>query len=198
MTMQIKTKFSAFTFIEAIIVIAIIGIFSTVAIISKTSSDKREALLKAVKQVELSIREAQGQVMGTAAESGDIIPCSRGLFFVAGDNKFQSGYEKMNPDILECDVNYTLGTVKVGGEEEKPLPLININFANVEIDDILIDGGGISPSSLMFSPPDPTVYANGQTGRNMEIVLKYKGATCPSEFCRTIMVNPFGQVNINN
>lgn len=192
--MQLKPYLS-FTLIEAIIVIAIIGIFATVAIIDRSSMNKKTVLLKAAKQLELEIRNMQGEAMGVALDAANDIPCSRGVGIPGGGLEYRVFWEKMSSDGAECATNYVFGGVNPGELQSFYAVFMDSNH-RIITRTLKVDGINVDFVSLAFSIPDSGVYVDGVKGKTLEIELQYAPNPCP-EFCRVITVNSFGQVYIN-
>lgn len=195
--MKSGKKYS-FTAIEMLVVLGIVGVLSMAIIISDQSNRSRSNLLNAAKKMALDIRKVQNAAINSAAEelSGEV-PCGHGIKFSngAGSNLYLSFYENMSVPGGVCATNKIFGAVNAGEIEfEKSREDFNnqkIKINSIEVDDVLSE-----TVSLFFSPPDPIFYIEGNTGKTLEVVLKVEGKNCPSDFCKTIRVNSFGQASI--
>lgn len=192
-------KKNSFTLIEAIIIIAIVAVAGSVVFANKNSSQKYYKVLDAAKKLEMDIRRIQNHTIGSVPHNSGAsgtVPCSRGLSFSQGGGQYSAGYETMLLSSQLCDVDYIFGTEKA---QEDEILNESKNFSednNIIAGSLEIDGVSASSVSLIFSPPDMQTFINGNTGKKLEIALKYSGESCPSKFCRKIIVNSFGQAVI--
>jgi len=198
--MRRKTVFSkksCFTILEMLIVISIIGILTVSIIINKQSNQGREDLLNAVKTTALDIREVQNFTMNSSLAYGRI-PCGYGIHFYKNTNAsgYLSFYEAMVAQGSVCSTDKKIGSEDPLKVISSTMKTVKFDLQNIEIDNIRVDGSAFLMSDLFFAPPDPIFYIDGSTGKKVEITLKVKGKTCPSDFCKSIIVNQLGQVSI--
>lgn len=163
---------NGFTLIEMIASIFIIALISGLFLANYHGANKRTALTMEVQKVASDIRLVQGYSLGSKEFSGAIPAGGWGIYFTEGALSY----------IIFADVD--------GGKDydvEEKVETIDL-AEGVAINAVSL---GIS-ASVVFLPPDPTVYLNGSSSGNVEIELS------DGETVKSIEVNSLGLVDVMN
>lgn len=177
------TKNSAgFTLIEALVVIFVIGMISSMMIVNWRKNESQYQLQRVAQQIVQNIRKAQdyalnGSRMDWPGYPDGRVPKSYGVqlevgrrdYFIYGDCIGNVGYQ--NPEDLE----ETYTQIETG----------------IEIDSL-----GRSTLDVIFSIPDGFVSFNNPPVTSATITIKKTGKTCPSVYCRNIIVRKTGEISI--
>lgn len=184
----------SFTLIEMLIVLVIISALSISIIINKQSNQSRTALFDEVKKAALSIRKAQNFAINSIQESGSV-PCGYGVFFDKTNDAYKIFFEDTTDSA--CDTDMMWGTQTDPQESQGEKESENFSGVNIEINNIEINSNSANSINIFFVPPDPLIYFDGIADKNIEVEFKVSGKSCPSDFCKKIIVNSLGQVSIN-
>lgn len=173
-------KRRGFTLIELLIVIAVIGVISTMLVVNWRKNEKQYQLQRTAQEIVQNIRKAQDMALNSYKhEEG--LPANYGIYFDKNDE---------NSYIVFGDINSTYTY-----QGDPP---------DIEVDDISIEAGieiyslssGNQSLHITFSLPDGFTnivpFADSAT-----IVIKKTGKTCPSEDCKNIIIRRTGQVTID-
>jgi len=178
------TKNSAgFTLIEALVVIFVIGTISSMMIVNWRKNESQYQLQRAAQEIVQNIRKAQDYALSSyrmewPSEPNGLIPRSYGVqfeegsptYFIYGDSIGNIGYQ--NPE----DIQETYTTIETG----------------IEIDSL-----GRSTLDVIFLIPEGFVSFNNPSNvSSVTITIKRTGKTCPSVYCRSIIVRNTGEINI--
>lgn len=173
-----------FTLVEALVVIFVIGMISSIMIVSWQKSEKQYQLQRSAQEIVQTIRKAQDYALSSyrmewPSDPDGLIPKSYGVqfeedestYFIYGDNIGNLGYQ--NPeDIEETYVEFEGG---------------------VEIDSL-----GGSTLDVIFSIPDGFISFNRLASvTSVTITIKRTGKTCPSSYCRDIIIRKTGEISIH-
>jgi len=169
----------AFTLMEVLVIMAVIGIISTMLIVNWRKNEKRYQLQRTAQEIVQSIRTAQDMALNSLKLAEEEIPLSYGVYFnkninssyvIFGDVNGNNSYQTPSSDILVEKV------------------LIE---SSIEIDSL---SPGTQDLSVVFSLPDGfTIITPPSTLAS--IVIKRKNGVCPHD-CKTITIINTGQVNI--
>ena len=160
-----------FTILELFVTVAIIGILSSVLFLARGEAEKKLALGRSIYQLAQDLREVQEMAMG-AKEAG----CGThdfGIYLAETSLDSYIIFADCNND-LDYDGNHEfLKEIKLG--------------EGVQIQNLFPS----SPLNIVFSPPDPTTYINGDDwGADGIITLSFN-----STF-KTVEINSAGRIKI--
>ena len=169
----------AFTLMEVLVIMAVIGIISTMLIVDWRKNEKRYQLQRTAQGIVQSIRTAQDMALNSLKLVDEEIPLSYGVYF---NKNINSSY------IIFGDVN---------GNNSYQTPSSDIFVENVLIESgIEIDSlsPGTQDLNIVFSLPDGfTIITPPSTLAS--IIIKRKNGVCPDD-CKTIKIINTGQINI--
>ncbi|MCC6405270.1 MAG: prepilin-type N-terminal cleavage/methylation domain-containing protein [Candidatus Yanofskybacteria bacterium] len=169
-----------FTLIE-VLVVASITVFITGLLVinfSRTRVDLNQTVLT----IQDAIREAQAQALAGSLVRGTY-RCGYGIHFAATGYTLYAGPESAAvdctgaPRVFDAAASTVLRQVVLASnvlEIVPPLP------------------------DIYFEPPNPTTYLNGVSnpGASTTVVVRRKGAHCPSPDCRTVSVSSSGRIQL--
>jgi len=182
-TLIITRNGAGFTLVEALVVIFVIGVISSIMIVNWRRNEEQYKLQRAAQQIAQTIREAQdfalnGKKMDWPGDPDGLVPRSYGVqfqrgsrtYFVYGDHGGNTSYQ--NPE----DIKETITTLETG------IDLQSIGTSNSIFD-------------ILFSVPDGLATFNPSYATGI-IVIKRTGTTCPSKNCRSIIIKKTGEISI--
>ncbi len=147
---------SGFTLMELLVVIFIIGIITTVVIVSFRSGDKRKTLKMGVEEVTTLIKDAQNRsLLGQTNKEGNFPAGGYGVYL--GLNQ---GYAVLFQD-EDSDQKYTGPKTYPfeGGEKAASEYVSHVKIREgLAIDKIFKDGKVLREVAIVFVPPKPTMY----------------------------------------
>jgi prepilin-type N-terminal cleavage/methylation domain-containing protein len=104
-----KITFKGFTLIEALIVVAIIGILSALTIVNIANSQITQKLESAAREVEAAVREAQGYALTGYQDVSNTDPCGFEISWTASSPTYNlKYYYKDSSD--RCNQNSPIAT----------------------------------------------------------------------------------------
>ncbi|KPJ56513.1 hypothetical protein AMJ49_04690 [Parcubacteria bacterium DG_74_2] len=173
-------KNKGFTLIEILVSVGII-IFLTALFLSNYKSGQEQfALERSSYKLAQDIRKVQEMAMSMKEEncSPSGIVTGFGLYF----DKSSSENDK-----------YILFGECTGNKTRQPSDNNTEIFLEkgVKISEVKKNGGGGNKISIFFIPPDPIFYVDGNTGKNIEVILSNSLGES-----KTIKVNTIGMVEI--
>jgi len=177
----------AFTLIELIVIMAIMGIFSTMLFIDYGKNSKIFTLERAAQKAAQDIRRAQEMAMG-------------GSSVVDGANAYGVYFDKTGVNNLKYII-YGNKNVNWYYDSANPADVISetINIEKgIKICDIknVLNGSPVDSVSVSFKPPDPTTYIDSYyTGYEASIILCIDGDVTKT---RTVKVNNSGRIDVTN
>lgn len=107
---QTKTTFKGFTLIEALIVIAIIGIVAALTITNLVNSQTTQKLESAAREVEAAVREIQGYALTGYQDISNTDPCGFEISWTASSSTYNLTYFYRNNTTDACDRSSILAT----------------------------------------------------------------------------------------
>jgi prepilin-type N-terminal cleavage/methylation domain-containing protein len=173
-----KVNQRGFTVVEMIIVLAIIGVISSIVIFNVNTERQNSALFRTAQKLSLDLRRAQNFALSSKTYKTSGVPCGWGIHFngtgstsyvIFADSAVSSNCSDRN-FVRAADGSEDFETVNLGPE-------------------ISVSGLSINLSDVVFTPPDPTVdFTPGQTSANIVLINK-NGATL------TITINKTGFIS---
>ncbi|MCC6934423.1 MAG: type II secretion system protein [Candidatus Yanofskybacteria bacterium] len=169
-----------FTLLE-VLVVASITVFITGLLVvnfSRTRVDLNQTILT----IQDAIREVQGQALSGSLVRGTH-RCGYGIVFTATGYTLYAG-----PDSAAVDCVGAPRTFDAGASTVLRQALLASNVLEV-----------VSPlPDIYFEPPNPTTYLNGAAnpGATATILVRRKGAQCPSADCRALTVSSSGRIEL--
>jgi len=178
------TKYLAqkgFTLIEMIVSISIIALISGIFLTNYHSTNKRSELNVSAQELASNIRLAQDHSLGSVKFNDNIPQGGWGVYFnkTVGNNARYIIFANNDDGAYTRDAD--------GSEDFKTVNLPG----NVVINSLTVDGAE-DEVDLIFLPPDPTIYINGNSNKNLEIGLTDNNST------KTVLINFFGSVDVEN
>lgn len=178
------TKNSAgFTLIEALVAIFVIGIISSMMIVNWRKNESQYQLQRVVRQVVQNIRKAQGFALS-----------GKQIFWASGGGEWKVPdygiyFQRLNP-------TYFIYVQVLGNDGYQNSEKLEETTTQVEAGIEISSLGGNDDLSIIFQVPNGVVrfYPSGATSRT--ITVRRVGKTCPSVYCRNIIVNTTGEINI--
>ncbi len=166
---------TGFTILELFVTVAIIGILSSALFLARGEAEKKLALGRSIYQLAQNLREVQEMAMG-AKEAG----CGThdfGVYLAETSLDSYIIFADCNND-WDYDSNQEfLKEIKLG--------------EGVEIYNLETQGSSVTTLNIVFSPPDPTTYINGDDwGADGIITLSFN-----STF-KTVEINSAGRIKI--
>jgi len=173
-------KKRAFTLIETLVVIFIIGVISAILVVNWKNNEKTYLVKRVAQEIVQNIRRAQDLALTTKNIDPSAIILSYGISFNKNDKN-----------------NYTIfGDVNGNNSYQTPSSdaLVEVISINSEIE--IYDASPGDPNlDIVFSIPDGFTTITPASS-SAEIDIRRVGATCPSISCKTIIVNNTGQITI--
>jgi type II secretory pathway pseudopilin PulG len=173
-----------FTLIEALVAVFVIGTISAMMIVNWRKNEGQYQLQRAAQEIVQIIRKAQdfalnGSRMFWEPTDEMTVPESYGvhieegnpIYFIYGDMGGNAGYQ--NPE----DIEETRTQIETG----------------IEIDSVSGDR-----LDVIFSIPDgfTSFYGVPSSTEEVTITVRKTGKTCPSVYCRNIIVRKIGEISI--
>jgi type II secretory pathway pseudopilin PulG len=177
-----KKRGAAFTLIEALVVIFVIGTISSMMIVNWRKNEKQYQLQRAVQEIVQNIRKAQDFAL-----SGKRTFWAHSEEWVVPD--YAIYFQTLNP-------TYFIYVNVIGNDGyQSPEDLIETT-TRIETGIEISSFGGDNKLSIIFRVPDGAVrfYPVGSTSRS--ITVRRIGRTCPSVYCRTITIRETGEISI--
>ena len=154
---KLHTRISGFTLIEMVVVIAIIGIISSVMFANFRFGKKELTLTNAAENLVGNLRLAQNMSLGLKTEEGVIPQGGYGIHIQVGSTIYEL-FADSGDKIYQVDE--VVNTVSLPDE--------------VEITSISTG----TPSDIVFVPPHTDIYINGLQGSDeVRIFLQLKGTS---------------------
>lgn len=179
MLKQNKQKLNkGFTIIELLVTMTMIAIVSATVFAARGNMENKLALQRASYKLNQSFREVAEMAMGSVEGScGAKDICGFGLYFGVSDYTF----------FIDCSNNCDTSNHKKDGQD--------VDLRQVSLDDKIQISNTSSPNlSILFSPPDPIVYIDGNewrsTGSDAVITLELNSET------RNVTINSAGKITI--
>lgn len=169
---------AGFTIAELLVGIFIIALISGIFLANYRSADRQAKLNMAAQQVVSDIRTAQNYSLGLREFEGNVPAGGWGARFGTA-----------SPDSYIIFADKDEGHNYDGDEEYKKVDLPS----DIIISDIDV-AGAIDAVDIVFSPPDPTTYANTNNNISVEITLKEN----VSGAVKNINVNFLGLIDITD
>lgn len=179
--MTCKTK-KGFTLIEALVVIFVIGTISSMMIVNWRKNESQYQLQRVAQEIVQNIRKTQDFALSGKrifwAPTGEWKVPDYGIYF-----------QRLNP-------TYFIYVDVIGNDGyQSPEDLIETTTrveAGIEISSF----GGGNNLSVIFEVPNGFVrfYPSGGTSRT--ITIRRIGKSCPSIYCRSIIVRTTGEISI--
>lgn len=171
-----------FTLIELLILVAFVGIFSTILIIDlRGSSTSASVLERAALAVIADIRKSQSQALAGLTFQGSAV-CGYGVHYV--DQTSYLLYAGGGAICGSTNRNYQSG-------QDLVVQTVKLIESNVELKASFAD--------IFFEPPDPKTFLNNSsspTNPPITISIGFKNMACPT-YCKTISVFPSGKIDLN-
>jgi len=181
-----SSKGAGFTYLEMLIVISIIILFSTFIISYNHISERQLIIIKDQARVVSALQKAKANALATFSDTG--ISCGFGVHFSTSSvpnqmiifkNTPQATGTNTLPLCLSMDHSYQ--------------PLILSSTTEVIYLDPDIRFGNVSSSDIFFVPPDPIIFIDNSSSTpaaSIEIV------TIDGLAAKSVKVNNFGQITI--
>jgi prepilin-type N-terminal cleavage/methylation domain-containing protein len=178
-----------FTLVELIVVIAVIGLLSSLLLANYRTSSRSSELQYTAQKLIGDLRKVQNMAISSykyQEEAGGIeeVPCGYGLHFRA-DNSYVL-YRDLSPDDLDKECLKSDKIYNYGEAIGQPINLPERIDLEIEVDDIF------------FMPPSAKIFFNGQDGLSLvenEILIKLSESGNPKNK-KIIRVNNFGLISL--
>ncbi len=178
-----KDKKNGFTILEFLIVMVIIVILSSALFMGRREGEERLSLQSSIFQLAQDIRETQEMAMGAKEVS-----CQNGSRSYSYGIYFNS-HDLPNSYIIFADCNNN--TIKDSADKV----IRKVNMARKT----KIYSLSANPLSIVFYPPNPTVYINGVSGGRANAVITM--STVSDQFNpknrEKVEINPIGVIEID-
>lgn len=171
-----------FTFVEMLIVLGIIALFSGLIMINYGGQNQKLKLKTTVQESVNNLRQVQNFSVSTKISGAEIPSGGYGIRF----EKASSSY------IIFADTNDPPNRVFDAGEEIETKVL----SSDLEISDIMLSSlGSVNTLDAVFVPPDPITYLNDSKAFDLYAVVTFriKGKTCPQS-CRMVTIKTSGVI----
>ena len=172
-----KRKSSGFTLIEILVVVSVIAIISTYLIVNWRKNEKRYQVQFAAQELVQNLRKAQDMALSGKKYPGETtVPSAYGIYFnlstknsylIFGDKNGNNTYQ--GGDILVETILLETGI------EIYSLPASTLN--------------------TVFSIPDGFAIIT-PSAASATIVIRKSGYSCPSKFCKSIIIKNTGEISI--
>ncbi len=171
-----------FTFVEMLIVLGIIALFSGLAMINYSGQNQKLRLRTTVQETVNKLRQTQNFSVSTKISGAEVPGGGYGIRFDKAANSYTIFADKIDPPNRTFDAGEQIET--------------KVLNSDLEISDItLSSSGSVNTLDAVFAPPDPITYLNASKVFDLSAVITFriKGKTCPQS-CRTITVKTSGVV----
>ncbi len=180
--MSQNNKPNGFTLIEMLVVVALVGIFSTLLLLNLRGFSTNTIVLERTALVVISdIRRAQSLSIAGVSFQGSPV-CGYGIHYIdANTYLIYAGGENI---CSSSNKNYQSGN-------DLSYQQVKVAEKNVEFKSSFQD--------LFFVPPDPKTYIDNSfslSASPLTISIGFKGYSCPA-YCKTISVFPSGKIDLN-
>lgn len=167
-----------FTLVEVLVVASITVLITGFLVVNFSRS--RVVLNQMPIIISDGVREAQAMALSGSLVRGTY-RCGYGIHFTADGFLIYSGPDSSAVDCSAEDRNYEASADAIVRSALLPNNALEIVVPVVDI---------------FFEPPNPTTYIGGSSspGVSVDIVVRRKGAQCPSTDCRTVHVTTSGQI----
>lgn len=169
-----------FTLLEVLVVTAITVMIAGFLVANFSRS--RVQLNQVAVMVQDAVREAQAQALSGSLIRGTY-RCGYGVHFDATGYLLYAGPDSASVDCATQDRNYDAASDAIVRQALLPNNALEI----------------VMPApDIFFEPPDPTTFVGGVStpGQSASLVIRQKGAPCPSIDCRTIYVTTSGRIQL--
>lgn len=172
---------AGYTLVEMMVVVAIIGLISTVIITN--FSRTRVDLTQSANLIASTVRFAQSETI-SSSKFQNYNPCGYGIHYInSADFALYAGPNAATTDCKSINRNYQ-------SNEDSIVKTYVFSDPNVDF---------AAPfNDIYFEPPDPKTYLNNDSSLNqgpLTISIGVVGGSCPQN-CKTINVYPSGTVQI--
>ncbi len=168
---------NGFTIVEMIVSVSIVVLLTGLFLANYHAINKRSEINMVAQKMLSDIHLAQSKSLSLEEYGVDNIPLGGwGIHLVEGE----SGYIIFADD--NGDKEYNIG------EADETMGAKNISMTNVVISNIDLDNS----LDIIFLPPNPTVYFNGESGQAFNITLS------DGESEKNIAINFLGVVDVEN
>jgi len=181
-----SSKGAGFTYLEMLIVISIIILFSTFIISYNHISERQLIIIKDQARVVSALQKAKANALATFSDTG--ISCGFGVHFSTSSVPNQMIIFKNTPQATGTN---TLPLCLAMDHSYQPAILSSITEVIYLDPDIRF--GNVSSSDIFFVPPDPTTFIDNSSSTpaaSIEIV------TIDGLAAKSVKVNNFGQITI--
>jgi prepilin-type N-terminal cleavage/methylation domain-containing protein len=173
-----ETRYSGFTLVELLVVLAIIGVMTVVVFTSQSSFNKTLILTNSAYDVALTLRNAETYGMGSRITAGGITDAGYGIHFTRGNSfiLFADTSPVGNPGVtLNCPLHSAIGKPdcnpgngKYGGGSDTLVQTYALNngitikdFCYFSSSKYCYSTGVPSSLDVVFARPNPTPSLNG-------------------------------------
>lgn len=193
-----KPSSLGFSLLEMLMVISIVGVFSSLFIINFRSSSTNTTARHQVSSIIVSnIRNIQSMALSGTQFNGQIV-CGYGIHYLSQTNYLI--YTRQPDGAGNCtgNVNYSNNS-----------PTLNVNQYTIGNSSMIIrwspnnSNPNVSKDDIFFQPPDPKVFIDNKDLSNnssyvatIDVVLN--GQNCPSTNCTTITIYKSGKIDVTN
>jgi len=179
-------KGKAFTLVEALVVIFVIGTISSMMIVNWRKNEKQYQLQRTAQEIMQNIRKAQDYALNGKQR---IWPPTGGGTMQTPE-AYGIHFSRNQP------TSYFIYSQFIGGDGyQNPEDIQETNTqleAGIEIDSF----GGGNVLDVFFGIPEGFVGFSPGGGTSATITIKRTGKTCPSIYCRNIIIRGTGEINI--
>ena len=176
MTRRTKNKsLQGFTLIEMLVIMAIISIISGSLIVNWRKNEKKYEVQYTAQAIVQNLRKAQDIALSGKKYPGEAVPSAYGIYFnINSKNSYLVFGDKNGNNTYQ------------GGD--------------ILVETILLDPGieiyslSASPLNIVFSIPDG--FAIIAPSAPATIAIRKTGYTCPSNFCKSIIIKNTGEISI--
>lgn len=178
-----KNPERGFTLVELVILIAFVGIFSSVLVFNLRQSATNTAVLeRAALNVISDIRKSQSLAVSELTTAQGASVCGYGIHYLNSDSY-----------LIYAGGEGVCGTANRNYQSGQDLDTQTAKIIEKSIE------FKSSFNDVFFEPPDPKTYINNSfslTNPALTISIGFKGLTCPVN-CKTISVFPSGKIDLN-
>lgn len=180
--LKLLSREGAFTLVELLIVMFIMGLLSVIAIANYKDGKKQYQLNLDAQKLISQIRKAQNMSMsGSNVESGY---CGYGI-----------NLDQSNPEsyIIFKETHANCSNFLYNSSQDEVVETLKLSEV-VKIESLSKDGSSKNSLDIFFEPPDPKTYINNDNTNSLgTVVLKIKGEAQT----KTITINEEGSIESN-